>query len=274
MKIVVILGLLLTGGTFAQSLICNPADIKEDFGVAPTSLPYAYVGYPYTASLSVKIPKNTSKIPAIQNEINDAWYAIPFDSYGEDATYRIEANPYQILSVDGLPAGFTYECGGQSNCHSSGDYTSCIKITGLPQEGQENFYVINTEIKIYISFSAHYPNGGMAGMGGVSPKLIIPSILTIKPQDDQKLAITDVFSNPFDLFPNPATNKITINNVSDYSALNIYDTNGQLLSSEILNGSKQTVIDVAHLHKGIYFVQLVDTTGSKVAPTQKLIIQN
>jgi hypothetical protein len=68
------------------------------------------------------------------------------------------------------------------------------------------------------------------------------------------------------IYPNPFTNSLNLSydNLSSGS-LSIYDVNGKLVHSEIINNSNATTVDTSDFIKGVYFYILVDTnTGLSV----------
>ena len=73
------------------------------------------------------------------------------------------------------------------------------------------------------------------------------------------------------LFPNPASNEITVEVVKEITAtLSILDSKGMLLGSYMLNGLSQS-IDITNLSDGIYFILLSD---GKSTSTRKFVINN
>jgi hypothetical protein len=72
---------------------------------------------------------------------------------------------------------------------------------------------------------------------------------------DPSLAIIDNIQSEFAMFPNPATNIITIDSYSEIvSAISIYDIWGKLLFSENNLTSTNKTVDISSLSKGIYFI--------------------
>jgi len=75
-------------------------------------------------------------------------------------------------------------------------------------------------------------------------------------------------SSLFNLFPNPAKNRITItirqsNILKDKLAVSIYNTNGQLLLQQQIK-QKETQLNVSNLEKGIYIVKLSYNDKSEI----------
>ncbi len=82
------------------------------------------------------------------------------------------------------------------------------------------------------------------------------------------LSNEEVDASIFNIFPNPAQEKITVssNNDLDINRYHIYNLKGQLIQGGIVENSK---INVANVASGIYLLQLEDTTGA--SHTLKLI---
>lgn len=74
------------------------------------------------------------------------------------------------------------------------------------------------------------------------------------------------------LFPNPATNQITVevDNIDKESIVSIYNANGEKISDKKITKSGQTIINTQKLGKGVYLIK-VDNGSSKF--TEKLIIK-
>jgi len=70
----------------------------------------------------------------------------------------------------------------------------------------------------------------------------------------------------FDFYPNPANNLINITNYNQLELINIYNTNGQLMSSH----NSQQQININHLSKGLYFIEFIDENNNRFK--KKLII--
>ncbi|MDP1728483.1 MAG: two-component regulator propeller domain-containing protein [Bacteroidota bacterium] len=73
--------------------------------------------------------------------------------------------------------------------------------------------------------------------------------------------------NNIEMYPNPATEKLSVNGINPNSTISIYNLNGQLVLSQELNGSE---IDISQLVNGIYTAKITDNTG---VYTQKLVKQ-
>ena len=73
----------------------------------------------------------------------------------------------------------------------------------------------------------------------------------------------------FSIYPNPATNSITISANETIEQIAIFDIKGSLIFSQSYQ-QKSTSIDVSNFAKGIYAVKVVSLKNSSV---QQLIIE-
>lgn len=70
------------------------------------------------------------------------------------------------------------------------------------------------------------------------------------------------------LYPNPAVNHFTINNIEDNTMVEIIDLNGRVIKT--VHVSSHTPIDISELSKGYYVVNIMDNNKTLV---KKLIVQ-
>ncbi len=80
-------------------------------------------------------------------------------------------------------------------------------------------------------------------------------------------------ASTFILYPNPATNSITIENLSESpgkETINIYKTDGQLMRHKTFQGQVKMQMDVCSLAPGLYFVEIQTESGRE---TKKIVIQ-
>ncbi|MBK8341907.1 MAG: T9SS type A sorting domain-containing protein [Bacteroidetes bacterium] len=70
----------------------------------------------------------------------------------------------------------------------------------------------------------------------------------------------ELFTSNWTIAPNPATNQIIINNLSDISneinTINILNSLGEIVITETVENNQQMIIDISKLPKGLYFVKL------------------
>lgn len=75
------------------------------------------------------------------------------------------------------------------------------------------------------------------------------------------LGISNSEKISFNIYPNPAERIITIDGLTDKSTISIIDNNGRVISSQVVD-TKKTEINVQHLVKGTYLIQ-VDSKNKK-----------
>jgi hypothetical protein len=82
--------------------------------------------------------------------------------------------------------------------------------------------------------------------------------------EDCSLGVTDIENFNFNLYPNPAKNKLflTSKNTTENLTLKIFNLEGKLLSRQKVELQNQTFIDVSNLTSGIYFLNIEDENGN------------
>lgn len=86
-------------------------------------------------------------------------------------------------------------------------------------------------------------------------------------------AKTQTIESTFTIYPNPATNKISIetnSNLQGETTICIYNMNGALLQQKKFQGQHLIELDVSTLAKGIYLVKIQTNKGIE---TKKLVVQ-
>lgn len=85
-------------------------------------------------------------------------------------------------------------------------------------------------------------------------------------QDAGVTGINEKSEKPVQIFPNPVTNTLTLNNFDEKAIISIYDVNGNLL----INETAKEKIDVSSLTKGVFFIKVTD---QKTTKTNKFVKQ-
>jgi hypothetical protein len=106
------------------------------------------------------------------------------------------------------------------------------------------------------------------GAGGFKTLTLTNSNEDIAIYGNALLSNQDFDVSEFTLFPNPATNKIIIENSNQYSIIkiNIYDTLGRLI---LVQSNPSNQIDISSLPTGLLFVQIETDKGSFVKKVVK-----
>ncbi|OUS00038.1 hypothetical protein A9Q86_11380 [Flavobacteriales bacterium 33_180_T64] len=90
---------------------------------------------------------------------------------------------------------------------------------------------------------------------------------------EESLSISEVNFTSFDMFPNPAKGKVTIEmNTSNFgnANLSLFDIQGKLILEQTISEGNSVDLDISELQSGLYFVKLNTATKSLV---KKLIIE-
>ena len=79
------------------------------------------------------------------------------------------------------------------------------------------------------------------------------------------LSITQINNNPLSIFPNPSVDGLlTLNSIDRASLLSVHDLSGKLIA-ELYLSEGYNAIDLSHIVKGTYIVQLFNSTQSQTA---------
>lgn len=117
--------------------------------------------------------------------------------------------------------------------------------------------IYNTSAGTKMILSATSGNGQVYSLPGVL------SALTVKNIENP--------TNELSLYPNPSTNKITIENKNVLiNKIVIYNNNGETIKSLSVENINSVDLDVSNLSSGEYFVQIYDKNGTLV-DTKKII---
>jgi hypothetical protein len=86
-----------------------------------------------------------------------------------------------------------------------------------------------------------------------------------------------IIDNDFEIYPNPAENLITVrcNEITKNCLLKITNAFGQLVYTETIieAGSLEKKINTSHLAKGLYVIEVVNTSNKDIVRAKKLVIQ-
>lgn len=143
-----------------------------------------------------------------------------------------------------------------------------IQAVNLDPENQNNLIITlsaNVTTGNYISVS-YYPGSLISTDGGVAAPFGPVAI----PNSQPTVNINQVNRNEFVVFPNPATNNVSISSDSAPYIIQIYNGNGILVYSGNSNNEIYN-IDVSNFSRGMYVVRITDS--SNISSVQKLILK-
>jgi uncharacterized repeat protein (TIGR01451 family) len=70
------------------------------------------------------------------------------------------------------------------------------------------------------------------------------------------------------LFPNPTKDKVYINSENDLHSIQLYDVQGRLLQTQLVEGN-ESVVDISTQSNGVYFIKVTSAKGIKVGKVVK-----
>lgn len=115
------------------------------------------------------------------------------------------------------------------------------------------------DVKFYFAVNAVNGNGSPSGDGAANSSFTLNETLS---------SSSDINNITFKIFPNPATDFITIDGVEDAYTYTMVDINGKTIIRGF--GNDKTTVNTANLNPGLYFIIL---ENNDIVKTQKLIIQ-
>ena len=104
------------------------------------------------------------------------------------------------------------------------------------------------------------------GVSALSAKYDNIKITALNQMPDLKANVNDIISQKISLFPNPATNVVTITN-SENMLVNqvvVYDTTGKQISTQNFNTQATIQLNVEHLASGTYMLHITTHEGTAV----------
>jgi hypothetical protein len=226
---------------------CTPDPQYTDPGVYPdsaTGFPDGCVGDLYDLTITNVVPVDTTTM------IGPIPVTLSFDS----------AN---VVSVTGLPPGFTYSCYDAQNttsppdgCAFEGGTTGCITITGTPQPGDEGVYNLSIDVDVYLE-------------GGTTPaaqQTVDYYSIEILPAGSCGVGINEAAAANFRLFPNPVSESFTLSGLDglDIETIEISNTAGKIVRTYNDVNVSSFNINVADLNDGVYFVKVGHNASTSV----------
>lgn len=141
-----------------------------------------------------------------------------------------------------------------------------LYATGDTHGSDYNIHIYKSEDGGETWFLAHLEyipdSDGALDMHLYNNKLVLLTLKNGIYSIDTTLLSSDKFNidEPILIFPNPAKDVLHINYTDLIKHVSIFNTNGRLVYSNNIN-NRETSINIAHLSKGIYFVQITTDKG-------------
>lgn len=138
------------------------------------------------------------------------------------------------------------ESGYMSPCYD--DLNSFIKLSIDPDKIDGSGIV-----EYYVYEIGHYDDG---------------LLMTFEIDTPGFVGLNELNNTNIEFYPNPASNYLNINSDTEIIQVDIFNLTGQLVYGDINNQSR---IDISHLQKGLYLVNIKDIEGQEI--TSKLTIE-
>lgn len=242
-KILLLVAAVALFGITNSSAQCT-AGPETAGGIYPDSaqgLPNGYVGTPYSATMTVVVPHDTTV----------SGFPIPIDSL-------------VLVSFTGFPpaGGFTYIC-STNHCSFKGGTKGCVLISGLPTVADTGTWHLSATVDAYVG-------------GSTTPipehinyyKITILNATGIQTLDMTKFDVGQNIPNPFDqktkiIFTTPTASTMT---------LSIYNVLGRLMLQSKFQSEKgynSYELSANNFPSGIYMYSL---SNGKSSITKRMII--
>lgn len=218
---------------FSSSAQCTPDPQFTDPGIYPdsaTGFSAACVGLEYTQLITNVVPVDTcvQVVPFLP--------CVPmvFDSI-------------VIVNFTGLPSSLSYDCNTSlGGCSFAGGQTGCAIINGTPTVADIGTHNLVITVDVYVG-----------SLGTPSATQVIDwYFIEIS---DCGLGLGEAKESSLELYPNPATNLLTLAGLSEtIDMVTITNINGQVMNVVHTNGAKSLDVNIEELSRGVYFVQFGD----------------
>ena len=235
-KLLLFVALVAFGSFQSFGQACTPDAQFTEPGIYPdsaTGIPISCVDSLYAETITVIIPADTVI------DIGGFPITVPIDSF-------------VVVGFTGLPASFSYSCydGGNTTspvdqCAYEGGTTGCMLLTGTPTLADIGTY------QLVITVDGYVGGGGTPA----ATEIIDWYYLTIS---DCASSVIELSKNAFKLYPNPATEHLTLetNTGDKIQAIQITNTAGEVVSA--VNGLTvdSYEMNTSTLEAGMYFVHI------------------
>jgi hypothetical protein len=137
--------------------------------------------------------------------------------------------------------------------------------TGMGHPDGENFIVVNVDSNKAVNYDLIcLSDTNMNCLGDLTDYLVVDHIVSIDNLYDKNIYINSIY-------PNPASNKITISteNLKETS-LQLFNTQGKLILERKLISQIEYTVDISNIPKGIYIVKVFNYSNQS---TSKLVIR-
>lgn len=255
MKKILLALMLILGGISFSNAQCTPGP-EYGNGIYPdttTNLIFGCKDVPYEQVISIKVPMDT---------------VIDTNLMGQNLTINAVFDYIEVLDVEGLPNGLSFAC-NPNDCKFPGNDVGCAVISGTTSEvgTHELLFKLEAHLNAQVPLVGNLPLDQPYDLD--SYRIII---LDSESPECEGLGIeTLTESATVKVFPNPATDIVTISNLPKYGVKNIhiYNVEGKVIHTYFTE-SESLSIHTSTFKAGAYFIKVMKNNGSE---TIKLIIE-
>jgi hypothetical protein len=217
--------------------------IAPGYGAWPDTVenfPPAVVGVPYSTSLNFMVPTEVTAEVAGSDPTAQGFIGTPIDRFS-------------VTGVTGLPAGVTYACNISTCEYPSGPTLQCASISGVfPTAGTYNIEIGVEAILIvgFPPFTTEFPYSTTF----TGYKVIVGTA-----------GLIDAVINPIEVYPNPASDKVTISGLNNQMKINgvkITNMEGKVIRTVDVT-SPSVDVELSGVENGIYFVVVEHANGTE-----------
>lgn len=235
-KLILAITIVLSFVTFKSMGQCTPNTDFTTYGFSPEVLPPAYSDAVYNQVLSFLVPRDTSVMLGA-------------------STFPVVIDSMRLDSLDGQPAGFTYQC--LNRCAVPGGQRGCALLTGKADSTQVGTYAINTVTVVY------YKLNGSGNQFNRTDKVKAYTFIIYKTTGLGKLIAGEV-KPAINVFPNPANNLLNIDlsllPANSHGEITVIDALGRIVHQQDLHYNSTDALALENYKQGIYKIMV--TAGS------------
>lgn len=233
-KILLILTLFTATFSVKSWAQCTPDATLNHTGFSPANLPPAYADAPYNQTLSFHAVKDTSI------DVNGNAFAVTIDSV-------------ILLSLNGFPAGFTYNC--LNGCVVKGGGTGCALLSGNADSTQIGNYPIKTYVMTYYhgTLVPTFKGSRVDSSDSYTFRIYRTTGLADLFASNKNIAIK--------AYPNPASQQVSFDlsglQANSQGKIVIYDAIGRETSQSTFVNNYVTPLNIEEFKPGIYKCKIV-----------------
>ncbi len=219
----------------------------------------------FTYTKTTLIPTAPGNIITSVNydNVNNTIYAMNAEysamgNYEGNKVVEINKSTGEIITLGDL-AEFEAFMGGSS---SFDQYTGSLLLVGFDSNFSQKMIVFNTNDNTY---TTGFVPGSVSEIVCDNTSFAMETYITTSVNENDKTTLN--------VFPNPATTKITISTTSAGSGnilVSLYDINGKMALQDRFAGNNENTLDVSALPKGVYFLKA--ETQNEIA-NKKIVIR-